>query len=167
MKNDSNARPPIAAFLLLCRLCLLCCAGLAAGCATDRTAPRGGNGMSRIMATKLRHAQSVLTAVVQADYPAAERNALALQSISAGAMSLPQDTVSYAVLADQFREVAGTLAREASEEDLDGVTAAYLELTRTCVACHTQVHRERLLSDFPDKVSRRPAALNALVETGS
>lgn len=163
--NDST--PSIGVLLRVPVVLLLCGAGLAPGCATDQTAPHGGNGMSRIMATKLRHAQSTLTAVVQADYPAVERNALALQSISADAMSMPQDTVSYAVLADQFREVAGTLAAKASEEDLDGVTAAYLELTRTCVACHTRVHRERLLGDFPDKVSRGgPSALDGLGEAG-
>jgi cytochrome c556 len=115
------------------------------------------------MASKLRHAQEAMAAVVQADFEAIEAHAIALQRISAASMTLPQDTVTYSVLAEQFREVAGALASRAAARDLDGVTASYLELSGTCVACHSQINRERLLRDFPGQVSRRmPAALEPL-----
>lgn len=135
------------------------------GCAPRHGA---GDGMSAVMASKLRHAQDAMLAVVSADFPETERSALALRSISADAMTLPQDTVSYAVLAEQFRENADTLAERARARDLDGVTDAYLELTRNCVNCHIRVNRERLLGDFPDKVSQRRAEpLDTLTEPGS
>ncbi len=36
---------------------------------------------------------------------------------------------------------------------IDAVTADYMELIRTCVACHTYLRRERLIGDFPEKFS--------------
>ncbi len=143
---------------------LLACA-LAAGCAAKPAGPRG---MSAIMAAKLRHAQETMAAVVQADFDEIEVHAIALQRISAESMTLPQDTVTYSVLAEQFREVAGALASRAAARDLDGVTASYLELSGTCVACHSRINRERLIRDFPGQVSRRtPTALDLLGGTGS
>ncbi len=120
------------------------------------------------MAAKLRHAQATVAAVVRADFGAIEANADALRTISADTITMPQDTVAYGVMADRFREVAGDLAAKAAAEDLDGVTASYLELTRTCVDCHTRINRERMLGDFPGPVSQRaPSLLDALEEAGS
>lgn len=139
--------------------------GLAAGCATHPHRPKG---MSEVMASKLRHAQDTMAAVMQADFDEIEVHAIALQRISAESMTLSQDTVTYSVLADRFREVAGALASRAAARDLDGVTASYNELSGTCVACHSQINRERLLRDFPGQVSRRmPTALEALEGPGS
>jgi cytochrome c556 len=123
----------------------------AAGCATEpATTTRP---MSGVMASKLRHAQATLVAVMVADYPAIRTNAMAMKNLSADSLAVPQDTVAFGVLADEFRDVAGLLAAEAQREDLDGVTTAYLELTRTCVACHKRVNRERKLGNLPHKVS--------------
>jgi hypothetical protein len=91
--------------------------------------------MSEVMASKLRHAQDTMAAVMQADFDEIEVHAIALQRISAESMTLSQDTVTYSVLADRFREVAGALASRAAARDLDGVTASYNELSGTCVAC--------------------------------
>jgi cytochrome c556 len=124
--------------------------------------------MNTVMAAKLRHAQDALAAVVRADFGAIETHAIALRRISAESIVLPQDTVSYSVLAEQFRETADALASQAHARSLDGVTASYVELTRTCVACHAQINREREFGDFPGTVSRRaPTAIEARLGAGS
>jgi hypothetical protein len=157
---DGRSLPPPAA----CILGL----GLAAGCASGPPGPGAPAGMSELMHSKLRHAQEALAAVVRADFAAIEKHATALGRISTGSMVLPQDTLSYSVLAEQFQEVAARLAARAAARDLEGVTASWVDLNRTCVACHSGINHERLLRDVPGQVSRRgPAAAGAAEDPGS
>ncbi len=67
---------------------------------------------------------------------------------------LIHDTMTYLVLSEEFREVTRQLAADAAARDAEGVNAGYGSMVDVCVRCHTYLRRERLVKDFPDKVSR-------------
>ncbi len=110
-------------------------------------------GIHEVMQAKLVHAQAVVEGVVWGDFQIVETNAVQLEALSNEAGWLVHDTVTYTVFSEQFRKIAGSMAVRARNRNLDAVTADYMELIRTCVACHTYLRRERLIGDFPEEFS--------------
>lgn len=111
------------------------------------------SGIQYVMAAKLAHAEAVVEGIVRADFPLVRSNAQELAALSRDSQWLVHDTVTYVLFSEQFREVATQMATNAGRNDLDAVTADYVELIHTCVACHTYLRRERLTKDFPQRIS--------------
>jgi cytochrome c556 len=106
-----------------------------------------------VMRQKLEHSQSLLGDIARADFAAVESRALELLAMSQAADWLIHDTMTYLVLSEEFREVTRQMAADAAAQDLEGVNAQYGSMVDVCVRCHTYLRRERLVKDFPDKVS--------------
>ena len=93
---------------------------------------------AEMMKVKLKRAQALLEALAKEDYKTLEESADALGSISKAAEFLrAYKTEEYEFQARVFQKSAGTLAEKAKAKNLDGATLSYLDLTRSCVACHS------------------------------
>ena len=91
-----------------------------------------------MMKVKLKRAQSLIEALAKEDYKALEENAAALGAISKATEFLrAYKTEEYEFQARVFQRSADNLAEKAKSKNLDGATLAYLDMTRTCVACHS------------------------------
>lgn len=91
-----------------------------------------------LMKVKLKRAQALLEALAKEDYKSLEENANALGSISKAAEFLrAYKTEEYEFQARVFQKSADALAQKASARNLDGATLSYLDMTRSCVACHS------------------------------
>ncbi|HUR53693.1 MAG TPA: hypothetical protein VMZ71_06160 [Gemmataceae bacterium] len=91
-----------------------------------------------LMAAKLKHAQALLAALAKEDFKALEESATTISRIStAAAFMRAYKTEEYEFQARVFQKSADTLAEKAKAKNLDGATLAYLDITRSCVACHS------------------------------
>jgi len=91
-----------------------------------------------VMKAKLKRAQTLIEALAKEDYKALEENATALGQISKAAAFLrAYKTEEYEFQARAFQKSADALAEKAKAKNLDGATLAYLDMTRSCVACHS------------------------------
>lgn len=91
-----------------------------------------------MMKVKLKRAQALLEALAKEDYKSLEECATALGSISKATEFLrAYKTEEYEFQARVFQRSADNLAEKAKAKNLDGATLAYMDMTRSCVACHS------------------------------
>lgn len=104
--------------------------------------------MQAVMRSKLANTQSLLKAIVTADYKEIDRAALALSRISETEIVSWQnppkpDFTAQAMLfmmsVDGLREAAG-------RRDMEAVGTEYSTLVSTCIHCHTYVRDARVAS---------------------
>ena len=99
---------------------------------------------AELMKVKLKRAQALLEALAKEDYKALEENAAALGAISKAAEFLrAYKTEEYEFQARVFQRSADNLAEKAKAKNLDGATLAYLDMTRSCVACHSHFRNRK------------------------
>ena len=92
----------------------------------------------QVMQVKLKRAQSVLEALAKEDFKTLEQAAGSLAEISrATAFLRAYKTEEYELQARVFQRAADTLSAKSKEKNLDGATLAYLDMTQSCVACHS------------------------------
>ena len=97
-----------------------------------------------MMKVKLKRAQALLEALAKEDYKALEENAAALGAISKATEFLrAYKTEEYEFQARVFQRSADNLAEKAKSKNLDGATLAYLDMTRSCVACHSHFRNRK------------------------
>ncbi|HVC95778.1 MAG TPA: hypothetical protein VND64_18945 [Pirellulales bacterium] len=92
--------------------------------------------LAAFMRMKLDHSQKVLEGLVVEDYKliAHHSNQMALLVLDENWMVL--QTPEYRHHSADFQMVANRLTEAAREENLDGATLAYVDLTMSCVNCH-------------------------------
>lgn len=96
-----------------------------------------------IMAVKLKHAEVLVRAVTLEDYKQIEQTATALEKISRASEFLNAHRIEeYQFQAVVFQRAAARMAANAKDKNSDGVMLAYLDLSKTCMACH-QTFRTR------------------------
>lgn len=114
-----------------------------------------------VMRRKVVHAQTLVVGVTRADYGLVQDTATRLYEISREAEWMVHDTVTYTVFSERFRQVVAAMAEHARQRDLDAVTADYTQMMKTCVECHSYLRRERLIKDYPGKISKvEPAGVH-------
>jgi hypothetical protein len=106
-----------------------------------------------VMRQKMEHAQALMAGLARADYGLVQDNATQLYRISQDAEWMVHENVTYSVHSDRFRQVAADMAEHARREDLESLIADYAQLVGVCVECHMYLRRERLTTDFPEKIS--------------
>ncbi|MHC4081921.1 MAG: hypothetical protein ACYS15_03485 [Planctomycetota bacterium] len=106
-----------------------------------------------VMRQKVVHAQTLVVAVARADYGLVQDSATQLYRISRDAEWMVHDTVTYTVFSERFRQVAAAMAEHARQQDLDAITADYTQMMTSCVECHAYLRRERLIKEYPGKIS--------------
>jgi hypothetical protein len=99
-----------------------------------------------LMQKKLKHAQKLLEALANNDFPALAKNADELIQISKEAEWRAIKTPRYELFSDQFRSHAEELVKHAKDKNIDGVALAYVEMTLSCVKCHKYIREVRMAS---------------------
>ena len=104
--------------------------------------------MQAIMRSKLANTQSLLKAIVTADYKEIDRAALALSRISEMEIVSWQNPPKpdYTAQAVLFMSSVDGLREAAQRRDMEAVGAEYSTLVSTCIHCHTYVRDARLAS---------------------
>ncbi|WP_439621037.1 hypothetical protein [Gemmata sp.] len=93
---------------------------------------------AQVMQVKLKRSQALLEALAREDFKAIEESAASLVRISKATEFLrAYKTEEYELQARVFQRSAETLVEKAKAKNLDGATLAYLDMTVSCVACHT------------------------------
>ncbi|MBA4189868.1 MAG: hypothetical protein C0467_17940 [Planctomycetaceae bacterium] len=93
---------------------------------------------AQVMQVKLKRSQALLEALTKEDFKQIEESANSLVRISKATEFLrAYKTEEYEFQARVFQRSAETLAEKAKAKNLDGATLAYLDMTVSCVACHS------------------------------
>ena len=95
---------------------------------------------SELMAVKLKRSQALMEALAKEDYKTLAESATALGQISKAAWFLrAYKTDEYDFQARAFQKASDVMVEKANARNLDGVTLAFHDMTRTCVACHSHI----------------------------
>jgi len=113
---------------------------VAAGAMTALSRPAPAD-IRTVMKAKLGHAQSVLEGLALENFAQIEQNAQALSALSRAAGWGVHDTPEYIKFSEDFRAIANSLAANAHAKKLEAATLDYLQLTMTCVKCHSHVRK--------------------------
>jgi len=104
---------------------------------------QGQEGLSRLMASKLKNSQRLLEGLAMADFPKISRSAEELIQLSKTAEWMVLKTPRYEVHSNEFRRAAETVLRKARAKNLDGAALAYFDMTMSCLRCHQYVREQR------------------------
>ncbi|QDV41275.1 hypothetical protein Enr13x_11130 [Stieleria neptunia] len=92
-----------------------------------------------LMRSKLKRSQHVLEGLLRKDFPAIARGAKEMKLISEAAeWPRARDTV-YEHFSAEFRRQCSQLESLAEEQNHQGVTFTYLQMTNLCIQCHDYV----------------------------
>jgi cytochrome c556 len=116
--------------------------------------------MADVMQVKLIHTQAIVEGLALGDMRQVAVNAESLHGLSSRASWMVHDTVTYVAMSETFRETVSNLQTQAQAGDADAAMAAYLDMTRSCLDCHTYLREERRFKDAP---GRRSMILDQLV----
>jgi hypothetical protein len=124
--------------------------GQSAGETLNPSGPQIG-GVRPIMKAKLANAQALLEGLTLEDFDKIRLNAHTLYELSQAAEWHVHKTVAYERFSTMFRENVSDLLQQAMKDNLEGATLAYLQMTMTCVKCHSYMRDEGLarLDDAP------------------
>lgn len=122
------------------RLYCVAVLGTAAGIAVQGHAQTQ---LAQLMRNKLLFAQRLLEGIALSDFTRISQSAEELMQISKSAEWLVYRTPRYEMHSNEFRRAAETIVQKAQAKNIDGVALAYVDLTLSCVRCHTYVREVR------------------------
>ncbi|REK09866.1 MAG: hypothetical protein DWQ37_17300 [Planctomycetota bacterium] len=93
------------------------------------------------MQKKLEYSENILEALAREDYPAISKNARSMNALSQMEKWV-RGSGEYRAQLKIFQNANKQLIRMGDEENLDGASLAYVQLTLSCVNCH-KVVRDR------------------------
>ena len=99
--------------------------------------------LQQLMIAKLQHAQKILEGIALGKYDKIETSAAELVRISGTAEWLAYKAPRYELFSNEFTVTAETIGKKAKEKNMDGVTLAYFDLTKSCVRCHRHIREVR------------------------
>jgi hypothetical protein len=97
-----------------------------------------------IMSKKLTHAQKLLEGIALADFDKIGEQARELSTLSKLAEFKVLKTVQYEQHANEFRRSVESIQRGVAKKNLDAATLGYVDMTLTCVRCHSHVREVRV-----------------------
>ena len=101
-------------------------------------------GPRNIMKAKLAHAQAVLEGIALEDFDQVRKNAQRLHELSQAADWQVQRTMEYQVFSAEFRRIVEDMAQHAQKKNIHALTLDYMQMTMTCVKCHSHMRWEGL-----------------------
>jgi len=110
----------------------------------DKAAPPNADAMTKLMRKKLEHAQKLLEGIAVNDLKKVDENAGDLMTLSKRAEFRALKTLDYDRHTNDFRRTLDDMRRGVKNKNLEAVTLAYMDMTMTCVRCHTHVRDTRL-----------------------
>jgi hypothetical protein len=99
--------------------------------------------LAKLMQEKLGSSKILLEGIALGDFNKINRSAETLIQLSKTAEWFVYKTARYELHSDEFRRAAETILQKARDQNLDGVTLAYFDLTMSCVRCHQYVREVR------------------------
>jgi hypothetical protein len=102
-----------------------------------------GDGLKRLMTSKLKNSQAVLEGLALNDFSKISRGAEALIQFSKTAEWFVRKTAKYELYSNEFRRAAETIVEKARDKNLDGAALAYFDMTMVCLRCHRYMREER------------------------
>jgi hypothetical protein len=109
----------------------------------QRGEAQGKDGLSKLMAKKLKNSQSLLEGLALADFPKITRSAEQLIQLTKTEEWMVHKTPRYEVNSNEFRRAAETVVEKARAKNLDGAALAYFDMTMSCLRCHQYVRELR------------------------
>jgi hypothetical protein len=106
--------------------------------------PPSADAMTKLMRKKLEHAQKLLEGIAINDLKKVNENADDLMTLSKVAEFRALKTLDYERHTNDFRRTLDDMRRGVKNKNLEAVTLAYMDMTMTCVRCHTHVRDTRL-----------------------
>jgi hypothetical protein len=114
---------------------------------------------NQLMIDKLQNAQKLLEGIALGKFDKIEKHAGELVRISKTAEWLnAHKAPRYELFSNEFQRSAEEIAKKAKDKNMDGVTLAYFDLTKSCVRCHQHI-RDVRDARLPDSMDRTFAAL--------
>jgi hypothetical protein len=95
------------------------------------------------MRLKLEPAKEILEAIALEHYEGILGNAERLRQLALDESWMVIQTEDYLRQSDEFRRSVGLIADAARNENLDGATLAYMQMTLNCVQCHKQLRSRK------------------------
>jgi hypothetical protein len=100
--------------------------------------------LSKVMRSKLGHAQAILGAVITSDWARLDRESRALAlAVRDPAWGLALTEPEYLRQSDAFNRALQDLIEASAKKDLEAAGNAQLMLTASCVRCHLYISRDR------------------------
>ncbi len=91
------------------------------------------------MKQKLTYSQRILNGLAIENYDMIEENAIAMQGMSRIEGFVRGRTEGYRTQLKTFEFATSELIRTAEQENLDGATLAFTQMTISCVNCHKEI----------------------------
>ena len=107
---------------------------------------------SSLMQRKLDNAQNLLEALALENFAGIKEAADELNVIAQEARWKKLNTPTYNQLSSEFTAATAKVATMAEEENLDGATLGFVQLTMTCVECHKLVRNSETVAQLPSSV---------------
>lgn len=93
------------------------------------------------MDVKLDESQQLFAALAQADYAMIEQSSQRLKSVSMIERFVRRRTPGYTTQLKNFEFSVDEILRQAEQENIEGVTLGFQQLTLSCVNCHKQLRQ--------------------------
>ena len=98
----------------------------------------------QLMIAKLQNSQKLLEGIALGKFDMIEKHANELIRISKTAEWLAaHKTPRYELFCNEFQRAAEEIGTKAKAKNMDGVTLAYFDLTKSCVRCHQHLREVR------------------------
>jgi len=97
------------------------------------------NKLNEFMQEKQKLSHEVFDAIVLKDFKRIRKNASALTTLSQAATFQVHKTPRYLQHVTEFQDAVEKMAKNARDENADGVTLAFTEMTLSCVHCHDYI----------------------------
>jgi cytochrome c556 len=104
---------------------------------------QNGQMVKTIMEEKLKNAHKLLDGIALADFKKITNSVEELIQLSKTEEWMVLKTSKYELFNNEFQRAAGDIIAKAKAKNIDGVTLAYLDLTMSCVRCHSYVREVR------------------------
>jgi hypothetical protein len=88
------------------------------------------------MQKKMEYSEKILAGLAKGDFQAIEKNATSMNKLSQIENWVRASSPAYKGQLATFRSANKSLIRMAEEQDIDGSTLAFMQLTQSCVQCH-------------------------------
>lgn len=95
------------------------------------------------MKKKLDYSQNILAGLATADFDQVAENAQAMQGLSKLEWFVRGQAPGYRTQLEIFQDANKEIIRQAQQDNLEGATLAFTQLTLSCVNCHKQLRASK------------------------
>jgi hypothetical protein len=127
--------------VLVCGALLVACTSYFARHDRSIAQEPGTEERAAFMRLKLQPAKEILEAIALEHYDGIVTNAERIRQLALDESWMVIQTETYRRQSDEFRRSVSLIADAAKNENIDGATLGYMQMTLNCVQCHRQLRR--------------------------